>query len=409
MDELKKLGRVGVTPGKMVDAIDALIDLGHSALQQRFLSALKSEAPYTYIVTGDSTRKSGELDSSEYYAPQLEKINFDLFMNSSGGQSAMNWSQDNGNSTVQEAIDATSDTGATTILEMSLGINQGARTVNEVKAFIIAGLNKYLVAKPDALIIFVSPNETGTPANSLLDAMYKTLPIEFENSVYVSGKKATTEVHKNDDYYLDFTHPNFNGLRRLVNYVFSSVLPTECKCFMSITDTPIKTPSSALGFTVQNGSWYRGGGDVLRFKTDNSEHRSTTLIDVEPNFIIKLDTGGDNSSYYFADKDNLIISTGYASYHDGAGGEFRSVKAPLGAEKFAYNFATDGATWDATNKTPAIEYLVNETKYISQRELNNGNLLSLPFIPNTDIDHSGNLPTAGQTQQGQEDGTWLWA
>ncbi|MFT7565829.1 MAG: hypothetical protein ACI846_000115 [Pseudoalteromonas distincta] len=388
--------------------VNAIIDYNYTAVKQRFLDALLSNTPYTYIVSGDSTRNSGELDSSTYYDPQLKKINFNLVMNSSGGQSAKNWSQNLGNSTLQEAIDATEGTGSTTILEMSLGINQGERTAEEVKVHIINGLNNYLSVKPDVLIIFVSPNETGTPKNDDLDAMYSELPLEFENSVYISGKKATTHVHQNDDFYLDFTHLNFNGLRRLVNYIFNAALPIECKQYMSVEDTPKASAPSSLPFTVQNGNWYRGGNDILRFDSSRTDRRATTLIEVEPNFIVKLDTGGDNSSFYFADDDGNIVEAGYASYHDGASGAFRSVVVPLGASKLAYSFSNNGSEWDASGKVPVVEYLVTETAYMNQQRLNYGNLLSLPYVPNPSIDASGKLPTAGQVQQGQSDGSWLW-
>jgi len=403
---------VNYTTELIKENINALIAQDNTPIKQRFTEALAADEKYTYIVTGDSTRSSGELDSTIYYEPQLAKINFEPYNNASGGQTALWWASNTGNSTVQEAIDNTPGTGSTTILEMSLGINKSSRTVAEVKADIIAGLTTYLTAKPDTLIIFVSPNETGTDINDEMDAMYKTLPAEFADSVYVSGKYATTDVHLNDDFYLDFTHPNFNGLRRLVNYIFSQVLPLKAAMTMTMEDQPILLPTGSLPFTVQNGNWYKGGTTetpILRFDSSKADRRATTLIDVEPNFVIKLDTGGDNSSYYFADDDNNFISSGFASYHDGADGAFRSVTVPLGATKMGYSFSNTGDDWDASGKVPVIEYLVTPLVYKTQVQVNEGLPVSLPYaMTPLSIDAQGNVPKEGEIQIGQSDGTWLW-
>jgi len=383
-----------------------------TAIKQRFLDALKSETPYTYVVTGDSTRLSGEVDSLDYYEPQLAKINFQALENSSGGQTAGNWRSNTGNSTLTEAITRTPGTGSTTILEMSLGINHSGQTVDEVKQDIVNGLNTYLASRPNTLIVFVSPNETGASDNDELDAMYKTLPLEFEDSVYVSGKAATKAVHLMDEYYLDFTHPNYNGLRRLVNYIFSNVLPEESRMLMTMEDEAKLYAPSPLTFSVQAGSWYNGGAasNILRLSTTTPERRTTTIITgLEAGYTIKLDTGGDNSSYWFADDNDIIVAKGSASYHDGVNGAYRSVVVPEGATKFAFDFAVDGVAWDASGKLPIIDYLIVDTDYLNQKDINKGNFIALPYEVSTVIDANGSLPKVGESPVGQGDGTWLWA
>lgn len=408
MAAINKLVRGTSTAGDIFNSVNGIIDVSYSAVKQRFLEALSSDSEYTYIVTGDSTRKSGELDSSDYYDPQLSKINFSLVMNSSGGQSAENWKNNIGNSTLQQAIDATPGTGSTAVLEMSLGINPPNGVASEIKQHIIDGLTEYLASKPDALIIFCSPVETGTPVNDELNEMYKTLPAEFNNSIYVSGKAATQSVHQNNDYYLDFTHPNFNGQRRLVNYIFNTAMPAECKMLMSIEDSEAVASPGNLGFTVVNGNWYVGGGDILRLDSGNTDRRATSKISVEPNFIVKLDTGGDNAAYIFADDDDNVISSGTASIHDGSDGAYRSVVVPIGASKLAYSFSNDGDAWDALNYQVDISYIVIPTVFMKQPEVNQGNLVGLPYIQNQSLDDAGSIGTSGQVKTAQGDGTWLW-
>ena len=399
-------GAVGNSAGADVaNSVNGIINYDYTKIKQRFLDALKSEIPYTYIVTGDSTRDSVTVSSLEYYIPQLEKINFVAVNNSGSGRSAADWISNAGTPTLQDAIDATSGTGATTVLEMSLGINsESGQDEDAVKADIISGITSYLAAKPDAIILFVSPVRMTTSWD--FDTMYQEIQAQFpNNSIYTSGKKPLDAVYGNPAYYSDDTHPSLVGLKRLINSVFSNVLPVRCMSLMTLEDVEFPTPEDT-SFTpvVLEGYWRTDGGGFVADTT----YRSLDVLNIEPNFVLKVDTGGNQAGCVLYDSEDNFIETIYASTHAGTGGAYRSFVIPPSAYKVRINFSDDGAAWDALSYPIVIDYILSDDVFVSQSELNKGNFIGLPYIPNYSLDSSGKYGSSGQIKTSQGDGNWLW-
>lgn len=241
---------------------------------------MRSETPYTYIISGDSTRDSVSTPSIPYYTKQLGKINFTVFNNAFSGQSAGNWKDNVGGSTIQQAIDATSGDGSTTILEFSFGINrQNSGTPAQEKPLIIEGINAYLSAKPNAKIIFVSPCFS---TNNGMESVYNDLKDLYPEHDHVSGIEATTDVYGDTLYYADQTHPNENGSKRLTNYIFHNVLPAECAIRMTLDNEPtLENVNNNLLAVVESGFGIQKqvkplktlrGGDCKLFLLSQTSH-----------------------------------------------------------------------------------------------------------------------------------------
>lgn len=397
-------GDAGNSTGADIAAtVNGLIDFDYTKIKERFLNALSSDVEFTYIVTGDSTRDSVSTPSIAYYEKQLPKVNFSVYNNSQSGQSAGDWKDNIGSATLQDAIDNTSGSGDTTILEMSLGINkQGSQTPQEVKDDIFNGITSYLAAKPDALIVFVSP--VTTASNLLLEDLYKDLADEFNGSVFVSGLIPTVDVYGDVKYYSDATHPNSNGIKRVVNYIMSNILPINSAVKMTIENTnPANDPSNNLPSTVEQGLYSTTTGAEV----SNAGWRRLSPISVEPNFTIRVDHGGERYNAIFMDINGDYITDTVTS--EVAGESYRTVVVPPSAYEVRLIVSADGANYDLLNYNVSVKYEINQAEYMPQQIVNAGLSIGLPIVENLTIDSSGSNGSLGQVATSQGDGTWLWA
>lgn len=360
--------------GTVITSSAAILGV-YTAIEKRFIDALSSVTPYTYIVSGDSTRYNVSNDSLTYYTPQLAKINFTAINNSGSGQSASDWINNRGTSTLNQAIAATSGTGSTTILEMSLGINaEPGQGTTEIKADIISGITQYLAAKPDALIVFVSPVKMTT--TRLFDQMYIEIAAQFPDSVYVSGKAATEAVYGDPDFYVDDTHPSDNGLARLINYIMEAILPAPSKLLMTLDDFGGDTGPDPFNIVIGTG-YYRYSDGLRINDEDTTNWRSIDKIAVEPNFTVKFDTGGNQALCAFFDVNGVYIKSIYATLHSGSGEAYRSTVIPANVYYLGLSFTDDGTTWDALNYNVDISYILESSANLTQDEINAGNQITL--------------------------------
>jgi hypothetical protein len=205
-----------------------------------------------YFVVGDSTRNFTTPYTLDYYTSQLNKINITLKQTARSGLKATYWLD--GTSprvTITDtllAIPSTNDDDF--ILEFSLGINDmglglsQSTVYNTLKNSIEALQN----ARPNMKILLVSPVShtiSDMPYTSnKLESIYLQLATELNLSL-VSAKVALDTVHQdfvapenhNSDFYVDRVHPNADGSRRLVNYIFSEIGGASVHNTMTVTDS----------------------------------------------------------------------------------------------------------------------------------------------------------------------------
>lgn len=394
---------VNYTTNLLRDNVNGLIDATEGGrLQKIFKSALTSTTKYTYIVTGDSTRDSVSTPAIPYYTDQLSKLNFDIYNNAFSGQSAGDWKDNVGGSTLQQAIDNTSGTGSTTILEYSFGINrQGGVTPAQAKQNIIDGVNSYLAAKPDAIILFVSPV---CSTNNSMESIYEELKLVFPDQFFVSGLNATQDVYGNSDYYSDAVHPNINGVRRLINYIFSEVLPIEVASLMTMYNlSAFGYVSPEIPATVEVGLYSTTTGAP----TSNAAWRRLAPIAVEPNFWLNIDHGGERYNVIFMDDQGQYIDDTVTAAVSGE--TYRRVQVPSSAYEARIIVSADGANYDALNYEVKINYELSDVPYMRQQKVNEGLPIKLPIVEGSlFIDSKGLTGSAGQVATSQGDGTWLW-
>jgi len=102
---------------------------------------------------------------------------------------------------------------------------------------------KILLVSPVSHHYITIPNTSDN-----LESIYLQLASEL-NLSFISAKTALDYVAEdfeapdryNSEFYLDNIHPNSDGSRRLVNYIFSEIGSTAVYQNMTVTDSPTKT------------------------------------------------------------------------------------------------------------------------------------------------------------------------
>lgn len=399
----------GESVGTMVGKLNANIKRGiaasggdvseaEAALKSRFIAATQSASRYTYIVAGDSTRDAPDGRAMPYYIEQCAKINFDVVDNATSGQTLSDWLNNVDDTTLQQAIDATPGTGITTIMELSLGINDytdgGASSAASIKADLIAGIAAYLSAKPDAIVYLVSPIKTWRD-DAFFETIYEEVAAE-QGLFLVSGYNAMVDTYPDTTWYADTTHPHWYGSMRLVNFIFDKALPPLVKAYMWITDKP------ALGqnlpaLTVSNGFWVTSTGAWSATTT----WRATQKIPVDPSSVLTITHNGNRMDCLMYDEDGNFIKNTQ---------KMTDIYLTPRTYFVAFNISSEGATWDGLSETPVVVYSANFTiyPYINQKLINDGLAIGLPYRRTATVDRDGLTGTVGQTQISNGDGTWSW-
>ena len=374
------------------------------AVSSRFWDAQAAQGigdVYNYIVSGDSTRHNDFNDMINQYEIQLAKIGMTVYSNATSGQSAEDWLNNVSGATLQEAIDNTPNTGLNTILEYSFGINDQASTDLEIEGFIADGITAYLLARPDAIVLLVSPPYLSV-VGSRLDVIYQSVSSSLSLPLLL-GTIPMSTVHGDSDYYQDVTHPNKNGSKRLLNYILSEYLPDKCRIACSIENAPIAiSPITSLVATVESNLWSNSTG----LSQTSPTWRRLQPITVEPNFVLHVTHQGNRTDVSFMDDvGDFIITT--TTTDSGSG--YRTVTIPVNATEARLNVTSDGTAYDLLGDVPAVEYapLGSET-YLRQDEINKDISIALPIVNKFLLDGNGTKGSTGQVPTVQADGSWLW-
>lgn len=384
---------------QLVGGVASVVYSGLNKVQSRIVEATKSESPYTFIVTGDSTRDNVNGRTLVQYRERLAKLNFEVWDNASAGQSVYDWANNVDATTVQQAIDNTPSDGETTIMEFSLGLNDytdgSPANAASIKSDILYGLGVYMAAKPKALVYLVSP--VASARDEIYESMFAEIASELGLTL-ISGYDATVDVQGDSTYYADDTHPNVYGSIRLVNYIFSNLLPNQVKHLTPITD------AKAVGLPlprveVQTGYWTTSGG-VATLDTDSS-WRSTKLIPVDPASVVDFTHQGNQTDYFMFDIDGNFVKRG---------ADNTAVQTNSLTYFIAFNITDDGTTYDALSDVPVIRYTDGYAypDYIKQDAINEGLKVSLPYVPTQGVDDLGNVGYHGQNLTTNASGNRVW-
>ena len=352
---------------------------------KRLLLSLSGES-INYIVSGDSTRHNSYNEMIPYYKKMLGKFGIEVINDSSSGINSTEWL----NSTrptagLSHAVASTPNTGKSTVMEFSLGINGHDDVINCV--------SEYLNQKPDAIVVLVSPCVNVPELQLLYSEMSEDMGL-----MLIDGLAPLDGLLGNLDYMADSVHPNKYGSQRLVNAILSDLLPEKMRtgCWLEDEERPPPPNSVIVVGGINNAFISTSTGASM----PHSSWRSTGIMAVEPNFNVLVDHGGNRFDCFFYDSDGAFV--------EGKSTNKGVVMVPMGCYGMAINITSNGAAWDAESHTVVVEYFVGEVKYMKQPEINKGIFIALPYAPNPNIDSFGNLPSDGKVATGVIDNKWVW-
>ncbi|RUM67762.1 MAG: hypothetical protein DSZ06_00565 [Sulfurospirillum sp.] len=205
----------------------------------------------TYICLGDSTRAKSVLNSQIYFyaiKDELNKYNIKSILEARRGHMLKQFLDESEHPTLGDVIDDIPSDGSSTLLELSLGVNDlfsfrdsvsyDEFKLNEsyfkkrIKGRLIEAINKIKEYKPKTSIFLVTPNPTRDWENgtTLMVNIYKevarekNLPLaNFAHDRMKNGQ--TTEDGEFDGWYRDWIHFTDRGLNELSDYILSKILP----------------------------------------------------------------------------------------------------------------------------------------------------------------------------------------
>lgn len=357
----------------------------------------------TCIVSGDSHRNNSYNNMIEYYNVLLNQVGVTVVNNAASGQSGFDWLNNDtggGGTTLQQAINATSGTGSTTLLEYSFGVNDSG-TEADIKAALKGGIEAYLAAKPDATVVLCSPVRTGFK-NTTLIKIYEEISAEL--GLQLVKPHHVIEPYDNDPAFKqDTEHLNAYGSQRLLHFILSNIVSEKVRSSIKIPDLGVPTaPATNLNVVVQSGYWQTSDGSYSSLAT----WRSSEKIDVEPNYTIQIEHRGpfttviwyDGSGQYVGKADSTLVS-----------GDVREVKVPVGAFQMVFNITDDGDTWDALGYTPEVKYVIEPVTYMTPEQVNVNMSAGLPRFNTLPVDSEGKTGSAGQFLMAVGAGKTKWA
>jgi len=219
------------------------------------LASKKGEvADATYICLGDSTRAVSDVQNSQRYfnhiRDALKDYNVNSILEARGSHMLKEFLDESEHPTLGEVIDDIPNDGSSTILDLSLGVNdlfhendlhesEGpfAFTTHKdeykkiVKGRLKKAINKIRAAKPNTSIFLVTPNPTrdwegGTHFMlNIYKEVSRELNLPLADFVDERMHGGDTESGDYDDWYRDGIHFSDKALDKLASYVLSKILP----------------------------------------------------------------------------------------------------------------------------------------------------------------------------------------
>ena len=309
---------------KIIDTVDAKhkMQIGFDNIQD---IKNRSSSIQKYIVSGDSTRDNIYNEAMYYYRSLLNNAGIDFYDNSRSGQTLTDWVNNTDSPNINEAISEIAGTGAGTLLELSLGLNDWG--IDNSKQYLVQklteGVERLLSAKPDLTILLVTtiPTSNTTRQNVYLDAYkevaaQKGLPLLSTIPVFSGDQGIFTRV------YNDGTHPNSVGMRRLVNYILNNVFDPTILQKMAMGWVDVRTPLDITPdpFLVI-GKWINAEGN----ESNNDDAVCSTILPSSYGSSYEIYHGGERGEVYFYDKNMTMIGSVIVYGEDEDGKEIASI------------------------------------------------------------------------------------
>lgn len=308
----------------------------------------------TYIGTGDSTMDNTYNRMASYYYPHmLSKVGITFVDNAKSGLTTDQWNTNvYSGARVSDAIAAIPNTGATTVWEYRLGINDYAGGGTPTKAALLAqfkaGIDAVLAAKPDTMIFFVEPVAVYlAERNTTLNEVYADLA-EFYDRHIVKLYQPMRNVYDagaGNLYYKDSTHPTANGSFRAVNFILSDIL-SDSQLGSMTYDTSYYT--GVLTTSVTTGSYWNASGTL----SVNASWSCFEQVPVTAGSTICVKHGGNRADVRWHSSAGVIHSTATGPASTDANGSYYTV--PTGVTLAGVNISSTTYTVTGTEQISVV-------------------------------------------------------
>ena len=197
-----------------------------------FKTKLEKKEQLHFFMVGDSTRESNGAYVFNVISNTLSKYNVTCTLQAKSGLKMEHWCEINGDiqsgfPKVTQLISQIPDDGSNCFIDITGGINDtSSHTGQEIANYIKIGINKILESKPNCKIWVTSPNRYFyEPGNDKLKIAYEILKKDYDcidvfNSLF---KEWNDDIQAT--YFVDNTHPNELGQRKIAYYELSKIIP----------------------------------------------------------------------------------------------------------------------------------------------------------------------------------------
>lgn len=230
-----------------------------------FRQSKEGLADVTYIMVGDSTRASNGAHIYAMVSPVLRALSVNTILQARSGLKAQHWGASvptvqPGFPQASELIPQIPGTGATTIIDICLGINDNVNTVAQIKGYIKAGIDLIKASKPDVLFNLTSPNIRNSTEFYKLPIVFKELTEENGYGYINVAENVWKNWSDTTGYFLDADHPNEFGQKKMGEYILSKLVPEDLRLsYLSnipvpkgyLSDVATNDPIRASGFRIE--------------------------------------------------------------------------------------------------------------------------------------------------------------
>ena len=197
-----------------------------------FKTKLEKKEQLHFFMVGDSTRESNGAYVFNVISNTLSKYNVTCTLQAKSGLKMEHWCEISGDiqsgfPKVTQLISQIPDDGSNCFIDITGGINDtSSHTGQEIANYIKIGINKILESKPNCKIWVTSPNRYFyEPGNDKLKIAYEILKKDYDcidvfNSLF---KEWNDDIQST--YFVDNTHPNELGQRKIAHYELSKIIP----------------------------------------------------------------------------------------------------------------------------------------------------------------------------------------
>ncbi|MEE9328231.1 MAG: SGNH/GDSL hydrolase family protein [Cocleimonas sp.] len=363
-----------------VSTVVARTNASTNNLELLISDAVNNVREINYIVSGDSTKEGRYEQTKQYYTEILNQLNIQYVDNAAGGLDLSEWitgidhqSERIITETVNQAITQTPGLGENTILEFSLGINDYFRDPNLPEATLLAtmisGLDTYIAARPNTVIILVSPVHFNADHSVKLNKIYAALALHYGFKL-IDVEAITEPVYHTDNFYIDYVHPSAGGARRIVNYIMSQIVPPQYSNSIILPDyIPLEgvVNSAELAPRPEAGHY-----DVNTGNAYDSTWQRLPQFEVIPNRELTLVSSGNRPGIIFLDANETKIGES-EQFHNSPSDPTLRVQIPSNAK-----YARANVHSNAGAITVSIKYSETPLQHMTVAEINQG--LDINFL-----------------------------